>query len=377
MRIRLSALTLLSALCVAWCARAEKPMTMETPFTRSVSRELPLPEYPRPQFERESWVNLNGKWNYTVESCDFEAVPGPHRGRKLDDTPHSDRLDGRDSGPLLDRRASFGRETHPPPAGGAVVRTPVRRAARLEGQTRRAAFPGLGLGDERLRERQAHRAAPRRLRPVLVRHHGLRPQIGQRAQRVRLGRHRTAGAGHRQADHARAQAGFPLPAHGRHLADRMARRRSPESHRAGQDHPAVRRRGGEGGVRQTRRTTCIRRDPGQRPCRGQGRNDGRHRRHPAARIQTLVARQPPPVRPRNEADRGRQNAGQGEELLRHAEDRGPGPTTPGSRWSTSTAGRFSSTDPSTRATGPTACSPLRATRRPHSTSNTSSRSAPT
>ena len=76
MRIRLSALTLLSALCVAWCARAEKPMTMETPFTRSVSRELPLPEYPRPQFERESWVNLNGKWNYTVESCDFEAVQG-------------------------------------------------------------------------------------------------------------------------------------------------------------------------------------------------------------------------------------------------------------------------------------------------------------
>lgn len=76
MRIRLSALTLLSALCVAWCARAEKPMTMERPFTRSVSRELPLPEYPRPQFERESWVNLNGKWNYTVESCDFEAVQG-------------------------------------------------------------------------------------------------------------------------------------------------------------------------------------------------------------------------------------------------------------------------------------------------------------
>lgn len=76
MKIRLSALTLLSALGIAWCAQAEKPMTMETPFTQSVSRELPLPEYPRPQFERESWVNLNGNWNYKVESCDFKPVQG-------------------------------------------------------------------------------------------------------------------------------------------------------------------------------------------------------------------------------------------------------------------------------------------------------------
>lgn len=49
---------------------------METPFTKTVSRQLPLPEYPRPQFERESWVNLNGQWDYTVEKCDFEPVQG-------------------------------------------------------------------------------------------------------------------------------------------------------------------------------------------------------------------------------------------------------------------------------------------------------------
>lgn len=76
MRIKLLAIPLLPALALVWCARAEKPMTMETPFTQSVSRELPLPEYPRPQFERASWVNLNGAWDYTVESCDFEAVQG-------------------------------------------------------------------------------------------------------------------------------------------------------------------------------------------------------------------------------------------------------------------------------------------------------------
>ena len=26
--------------------------------------EIPFPEYPRPQFERKSWVNLNGVWDF-------------------------------------------------------------------------------------------------------------------------------------------------------------------------------------------------------------------------------------------------------------------------------------------------------------------------
>ncbi len=51
-------------------------MVMTTPFTASVSKTLPLPEYPRPQFEREKWVNLNGQWDYTIETCDFQAVQG-------------------------------------------------------------------------------------------------------------------------------------------------------------------------------------------------------------------------------------------------------------------------------------------------------------
>ena len=28
---------------------------------------LPRAEYPRPQFERQDWVNLNGEWSYTLE----------------------------------------------------------------------------------------------------------------------------------------------------------------------------------------------------------------------------------------------------------------------------------------------------------------------
>ncbi|NGM63631.1 beta-glucuronidase, partial [Sphingobacterium sp. SGG-5] len=27
----------------------------------------PKPEYPRPQFEREDWINLNGTWTYQLD----------------------------------------------------------------------------------------------------------------------------------------------------------------------------------------------------------------------------------------------------------------------------------------------------------------------
>lgn len=62
--------------CVCGYAQSEKPFVMDTPFSSSVSKELPLPEYPRPQFEREDWINLNGQWDYAIESCDFKAVQG-------------------------------------------------------------------------------------------------------------------------------------------------------------------------------------------------------------------------------------------------------------------------------------------------------------
>ena len=41
---------------------------MESLWTAKVDKELPLPEYPRPQFERACWQNLNGEFDYFISS---------------------------------------------------------------------------------------------------------------------------------------------------------------------------------------------------------------------------------------------------------------------------------------------------------------------
>ena len=38
-----------------------------TPWGETLDKSCPLPEYPRPQLKRESYLNLNGVWNYTVQ----------------------------------------------------------------------------------------------------------------------------------------------------------------------------------------------------------------------------------------------------------------------------------------------------------------------
>ena len=35
------------------------------------SQEIPLPEHPRPDFQRESWINLNGVWEFQFDSLDL------------------------------------------------------------------------------------------------------------------------------------------------------------------------------------------------------------------------------------------------------------------------------------------------------------------
>ncbi|MHB8636867.1 MAG: glycoside hydrolase family 2 protein [Fimbriimonadaceae bacterium] len=39
---------------------------LTTRWTASVNPDAPHPEYPRPQFRRKSWVNLNGKWDFAI-----------------------------------------------------------------------------------------------------------------------------------------------------------------------------------------------------------------------------------------------------------------------------------------------------------------------
>ena len=41
-----------------------------TPWGETLDKNCPLPEYPRPQLKRESYLNLNGLWNYTVEDSE-------------------------------------------------------------------------------------------------------------------------------------------------------------------------------------------------------------------------------------------------------------------------------------------------------------------
>ena len=37
-----------------------------TPWGEALDREHPLPEYPRPQLRRNSYLNLNGIWEYAI-----------------------------------------------------------------------------------------------------------------------------------------------------------------------------------------------------------------------------------------------------------------------------------------------------------------------
>lgn len=43
---------------------------MKTPWTDSLDRHAPLPEYPRPQMVRGLWLNLNGAWDYAITGSD-------------------------------------------------------------------------------------------------------------------------------------------------------------------------------------------------------------------------------------------------------------------------------------------------------------------
>src|SRR5688500_20176514 len=45
--------------------------------------DLPRPEYPRPQFARSLWLNLNGEWEFAFDDADDGLHQGWHDVREL------------------------------------------------------------------------------------------------------------------------------------------------------------------------------------------------------------------------------------------------------------------------------------------------------
>ena len=46
-------------------------------------KEVPRLEYPRPQFVRSIWFNLNGEWEFAFDDADEGLSQGWHDGRTL------------------------------------------------------------------------------------------------------------------------------------------------------------------------------------------------------------------------------------------------------------------------------------------------------
>lgn len=54
---------------------------------QSITQELPRPEHPRPQFKRQEWRSLNGRWSFAVDPEPHQAAPsgGTADGSAFDD----------------------------------------------------------------------------------------------------------------------------------------------------------------------------------------------------------------------------------------------------------------------------------------------------
>jgi hypothetical protein len=71
---------------------ADGPLT--TPWTKDVSPQHALPEYPRPQMVREGWQNLNGLWKYATQAKDNKELPKAWQGEILVPFPIESVLSG-------------------------------------------------------------------------------------------------------------------------------------------------------------------------------------------------------------------------------------------------------------------------------------------
>lgn len=58
------------------------PGKISSPWSEQVTPDSVLSEYPRPQFVRDNWMNLNGLWNYAITSRKAHE-PGEYQGKIL------------------------------------------------------------------------------------------------------------------------------------------------------------------------------------------------------------------------------------------------------------------------------------------------------
>jgi beta-galactosidase/beta-glucuronidase len=54
-----------------------------TNWAAKLDPQQPLPEYPRPQLVRNTWLNLNGQWQYAVLPASTQTIPSTYEGNIL------------------------------------------------------------------------------------------------------------------------------------------------------------------------------------------------------------------------------------------------------------------------------------------------------
>lgn len=91
---RKTLIVLLTGLLIqSTCLNAQSP-TLKTRWATRVSATAPLPEYPRPQLERSSWLNLNGSWQYAIAPKSQINAPATYAGNILVPYPVESALSG-------------------------------------------------------------------------------------------------------------------------------------------------------------------------------------------------------------------------------------------------------------------------------------------
>ena len=67
---------------------------LKTQWTADVNPQNPLPEYPRPQLQRNDWQNLNGLWQYAITPQTQRSIPTSWEGNILVPFPLESSLSG-------------------------------------------------------------------------------------------------------------------------------------------------------------------------------------------------------------------------------------------------------------------------------------------